>query len=181
MRGRVVDAAGNSLLRVLHGGRIERQTVFESRPQGRTTDAVPTSVAVGPDGAYYVGELTGANPFVPAQARIWRIAAGRAPELFCSGFSFIIDLDFDQRGNLNVLEHASGPNGPFAGTPGQLVRVRRDCSATPVRTGLQAPMSVAIGPDGDAFVSLNGTTPTNGEVRRIGLGTHHHGNHRGNH
>ena len=99
----------------------------------------------------------------------------------CFGFSFVIDLDFDQRGNLYVLEHASGPNGPFAGTSGQLVRVRRDRSATPVRTGLQAPMSVAIGPDGDACVSLNGTTPTNGEVRRIGLGTHHHGNHRGNH
>jgi glucose/arabinose dehydrogenase len=175
----VVDAAGNSLLRVSRGGRIEPQAVFESRPQGRATDSVPTSVAVGPDGAYYVGELTGANPFLPGQARIWRIAPGRGPELYCSGFSFIIDLDFDQRGNLYVLEHASGPNGPFAGTPGQLVRVERGCSATPVRTGLQAPMSVAIGPDGDAYVSLNGTTPTNGEVRRLELGTHHHGNHGG--
>jgi hypothetical protein len=172
----VVDAAGNSLLEVLRGGRIRQRAVFESRPQGRTTDSVPTSVAVGPDGAYYVGELTGANPFAPGQARIWRIAPGRDPELFCSGFSFVIDVDFDRRGNLYVLEHASGTNGPFAGTPGRLLRVRRDCRATPVRTDLQAPMSVAIGPDGNAYVSLNGTTPTNGEVRRIELGTRHHGN-----
>jgi hypothetical protein len=66
-----------------------------------------------------------------------------------------------------VLEHAGGANGPFAGTPGRLLRVGRDCSRTPVRTGLAAPGSVAIGPDGHAYVSINSTSATTGAVLRI--------------
>ena len=38
--------------------------------------SVPTSVIVGPDGALYVGELTGV-PFRAGTARVWRVAAGR--------------------------------------------------------------------------------------------------------
>jgi hypothetical protein len=75
----------------------------------RPTDAVPNSVAVGPDDAYYVGELTG-GPFVPETANVWRVVPGRAPQVYCSGFSFIIDLDFDRRGNLYVFEHTSAPS-----------------------------------------------------------------------
>jgi hypothetical protein len=108
----------------LHGCRAP------SRPQERSTDSVPTSVAVGPDGALYVGELTG-GPFAPGLATIWRVVPGRAPQAFCSGFSYVIDLDFDRSGSLYVLEHAGGANGPFAGTPGRLLRVSRDCSRTP--------------------------------------------------
>ena len=37
--------------------------------------SVPTCVAVGPDGALYVGELTG-WPYQVGKARIWRIAPG---------------------------------------------------------------------------------------------------------
>jgi hypothetical protein len=167
----VADAAANTLLRVDPTGQISTLAVIPSRPQGRPTDAVPTSLAVGPDGAYYVGELTG-GPFAPGVSTIWRVRPGQAPVVHCSGFSFVIDLDFDRRGTLYVLEHASGPLGPFTGTPGQLLRVGSDCSRTPVRTGLAAPMSVAIGPDEDAYVSINGTSPTNGAVVRIALGGH---------
>jgi hypothetical protein len=162
----VADAAANSLLSVAPSGAISTSAVFASRAQGRFTDAVPTSVAVGPDGAYYVGELTGL-PFAPGAAQIWRVVPGRAAQVLCAGFSFVTDLDFDANGNLYVLEHASGPSGPFAGTPGQLLRVGRDCSRTTVATGLPAPTSVAIGPDGDAYVSINGTSPQIGAVIRI--------------
>jgi hypothetical protein len=162
----LVDAAGNTLLTVAPSSRISTLAVIASRPQGRNTDAVPTSVAIGPDGASYAGELTGA-PFAPGEARVWRLVPGQPPEVYCSGLSFIIDLDFDGDGNLYVLEHASGPRGPFAGTPGQLLRVGRDCSKTPIRTGLPAPTSVAIGSDGGAYVSINGTSPAIGAVIRI--------------
>ena len=132
--------------------------MFPSRfyPQAgsRATDAVPDAVATTRrDGAYYVGELTGV-PFTPGLANVWRVVPGQAPEVYCSGFSFIIDLAFDRRGNLYVLENASGPNGPFLGTPGRLLRVGRDCTRTPVATGLPAPTSVAIGPDGDAYLTV---------------------------
>jgi hypothetical protein len=114
------------------------------------------------------GELTG-GPFLPGEANVWRLVPGQVPQVYCSVFSFIIDLDFDRSGNMYVLEHASGAAGPFAGTPGQLVRVGRDCSKTSVATGLPAPTSVAIGPDRDAYVSINGTSPTIGAVMRIEL------------
>lgn len=162
----VVDAGGNTLLRVSSSRRISTIAVFPSRAQGRPTDAVPNSVAVGPDGAYYVGELTGA-PFVPETANVWRVVPGRAPRVYCSGFNFIIDLDFDRRGNLYVLEHSSVP---FPMGPGTLYRVERNCSRTPVMTGLTNPTSVAIGPDGDAYISNFGTSPGIGEVIRVDLG-----------
>jgi hypothetical protein len=40
---------------------------------------VPNSVAQGPDGAYYVGELTGV-PFEAGAARVYRVVPGRASE-----------------------------------------------------------------------------------------------------
>ncbi len=46
-----------------------------SLPPEIRADPVPTSVAIGPDGALYVGELKG-FPAVPGTSRIWRIEPG---------------------------------------------------------------------------------------------------------
>jgi hypothetical protein len=161
----IVDAGGNALLQISSERRISTIAIFASRAQGRSTDAVSNSVAVGPDGAYYVGELTGV-PFVPETANIWRVVPGEEPQVYCTGFSFILDLDFDRRGNLYVLEHASAP---FPTGVGTLYRIARDCSRTPVVTGLTNPTSLAIGPDGDAYISNFGTSPDVGEVIRVDL------------
>jgi hypothetical protein len=174
----VADAAGNSLLQVSSAGAISTLAVFPSRfyphAGSRVTDSVPNAVAMGRDGAYYVGELTGV-PFIPGEANVWRIVPGQAPQVYCPGFSFIIDVAFDRRGNLYVLEHASGPGGPFAGTPGQLLRVGRDCSRTTVATGLPAPTSVAIGRDGAAYLSIFGSSAAIGQVVRVDVGEHRDG------
>ena len=161
----VVDAGGNALLQVSSRRDISTIGVFPSRTQGRATDAVPNSVVIGPDGAYYVGELTGV-PFVPETSNVWRVVPGEEPEVYCSGFNFILDLDFDRQGNLYVLEHSSAPFPVGAGT---LYRIGRDCRRTAVATGLTNPTSVTIGPDGDAYVSNFGTSPDTGEVIRIDL------------
>ena len=134
--GRVVtDAGGNDLLRVRSNGEISTLAVFPSRPQGRQTDSVPTSVAVGPDGAYYVGELTGA-PFFVDIARVYRVVPGQDPEPYGPTFSFIIDLAWGPDGNLYVLQLASeeGLTGP-----GELFRVESDGTKTLVITGLEVP------------------------------------------
>jgi hypothetical protein len=60
----VTDAGANDLLKVTDRGRISTLAVFPSRMvdfQGGEVpmDAVPTTVVRGPDGAYYVGQLTG--------------------------------------------------------------------------------------------------------------------------
>jgi sugar lactone lactonase YvrE len=161
----VAEAGGNALLRVHSNGNISTLAIFPSRPQGRDTDSVPTSV-VFRRGAFYVGELTG-FPFPEGGASVYRVRPGEPPEVFLEGFTAIIDLDFDRRGNLYVLQFASetGLSGP-----GVLIRVDPDGTRTIVATGLAAPTSVAIGPDGNAYVSNCGACPAGaGQVIRIDL------------
>ena len=68
-------------------------------------DAVPTSIAIGPDGAYYVGELTG-FPLVLNAANILRVGrSGHESDVCLTGFTQVIDLTFDRKtGDLYVLE-----------------------------------------------------------------------------
>jgi hypothetical protein len=181
-RLRVTDAAGNALLRVSAGGRISTLAVFRSRAQGRPTDAVPTAVTRGPDGAYYVSELTGV-PFDDGAARVYRVVPGQAPQVFLRGFTALIDLTFGPDGSLYVLQHATGPG--LAG-PGALIRVAPDGTRTLIaRAGLHKPTSVVIAPrdpaagdsereDAEAgrralYISNCGTCVGRGEVIRIEL------------
>jgi hypothetical protein len=165
----VTDAGGNSLLRVAASGDISTVAVFPARAQGRSTDSVPTSIAVGPDGAYYVGELTGA-PFAPGLANVYRVVPGQAPTVFRSGFLGVIDIAFGADGSLYVLEFATGAG--LTG-PGDLVRVGPNGARSVVATGFMAPTSVAIGPRGALYVSncgifpASGPYPCHGEVVRI--------------
>lgn len=163
----VIDAGANALLEVdSHKEEISTLAIFPSRPQGRSTDAVTSSVATGPDGAYYVGEVTGV-PFSVGAARVYRVVPEEAPQVYAAGFTAIMDIDFDQEGNLYVLEHATGPG--LSGF-GALTRVAPNGDRTVVATGLNRPTSVAIGPDCGAYVSHNGTSAGIGEVIRIDLG-----------
>jgi hypothetical protein len=196
----VTDAGGNSLLHLGANGDISLLAVFQSRgsdpprPSGappqfdQFTDAVPTSVVIGPDGAYYVCELTGV-PFVDRKANIYRVLPGAPPRLYLTyeaclaRFKMIIDLAFDEEGNLYVLQYATGALQQM-GT-GILVRVTPDTSAsggicaqyqsgtrTVVLGGqgqfqLSQPTSVAVGPDGALYVSNHGVSAGGGEVLRV--------------
>ncbi|MGH9252513.1 MAG: ScyD/ScyE family protein [Acidimicrobiales bacterium] len=82
----VADAAGNDLIRISPDGnattmaRFDLETISTDHlppefglPPEITAEAVPTSVAIGKDGAIYVGELKG-FPFRPGTSHVWRIA-----------------------------------------------------------------------------------------------------------
>lgn len=159
----VTDAAGNALLRVAPAGGITTVATFPSRPAA-VTDAVPTGVVRGPDGALYVGQLTGV-PFADGAASVFRIAPGGSPTVWASGFKTIIDLEFAADGSLYVLQHASGP--VFFAGPGQLLRVAPDGSRSLVLGNLDRPTSLAIGPDRALYVANRGITPMGGEVLRV--------------
>jgi hypothetical protein len=163
----VVDAGANALVRVAANGHGPISTVatFPSRAQGRATDAVPTSVAVGPDGAYYVSELTGI-PFATWNASVYRVVPGEPPSVYIDGFRMIIDIAFDTEWNLYVLQYATTPGALF-GRSGVLTRVAPDGTRTTVISGLRTPTSVAIGPDGFLYVTNLGNFPAVGEVVRI--------------
>ncbi len=162
----VVDAGGNSLLRIDGRDRISTLAVFPSRAQGRSTDAVPSAVAAGPDGATYVGELTGV-PFAVGAARVYRVLPGQAPQVHLTGFTTIVDLAFDRDDNLYVLEHATGPG--LSG-PGALPRVTPDGVRTTIASDLTRPTSVALDRNCNAYVSNRGTSAGTGEVLRINIG-----------
>jgi len=160
----VVDSGANDLLWVKANGHISTVGVFPSRPQGRSTDSVPTAVEVGPDGAYYVGELTG-GPFPVGGANVYRVAPGQPPVVFLSGFTAIIDIGWGPDGRLYVLQFATGPG--LSG-PGVLLRVNEDGSRTPVVADLIAPGGFTFGPDGALYVSNKSVVPGGaGEVLRF--------------
>jgi hypothetical protein len=171
----VTEAGGNALLRVA-GQNISTRAVFPSRSTTPPhpscvfpgfppiTDSVPTAVTIGPDGAFYVGELTGA-PFCAGSANVYRVVPGRPPTLYCGGFTTIIDLTFGPNGRLYVAEHSNGP--VFFATPGDVVRVGRNCSKTVVTPPLNRPGGIAFGPDRKLYVSVNSDEVGTGQVVRI--------------
>jgi hypothetical protein len=159
----IADAGANALLRVDSNGDVS--TIAVLPPTTRSgADPVPTSVALGPDGAYYVGELTGA-PFFAGAASVFRVVPGSSPQVFLEGFKTIIDLDFGPDGSLYVLEHASGATG-FGG-PGDIIRIQPNGTRSVVYQGLTRPGSIVIGSDQAIYVSNRGTSVGTGEVLKI--------------
>jgi len=172
----VADAAANDLLSVTATGKISVLAVFpiqyetltatNGHTQRIAVQSVPTSVAVGRDGALYVGELTG-YPFRPGFARIWRVTPGRGATVYAAGFTSISAIAFDNRGRLLVLEiDREGLLDTTAS--GELIRLdgpkRRTVLAS---SGLVYPTGVAVAPDGDIYISNNGTSATHGEIVRL--------------
>jgi hypothetical protein len=184
----VADAAGNDLLRVDRNGRISTLGVFPTQrvrisrhvvheigaPPGTRSlavQAVPSAVAVGPDGALYVGELTGI-PFQPGSARIWRVVPGQKPTIYAAGFTTISDLAF-QGHDLLVLELAArGLLDPSS--PGALIRLRPNGSRTVIASrGLVGPTGLAVA-HGAVYVANHGLFPgtgpgPHGQVVRIAV------------
>lgn len=138
----VADAAGNSVLSAGTDGRLDWVALLTPPtadgagsadpadwlvqfPLGPQTDCyvqpVPTSVAIGPNRDYYIGELTGVTAedltggISTGLSRIWRIAGGSrhavCPSASCEQilggeeFTSIIDLAFGPDGMLYVVEY----------------------------------------------------------------------------
>jgi hypothetical protein len=164
----VVDAGGNSLLRADGRGRLKKVATFPARTvNGSSVQAVPTSVVAGPDGAYYVGELTGA-PFPAGAARVWRVVPGHRPTVYATGFTNIIDLAWGPGDRLYVLEIAA--RGLASGNlNGALLRAEPGGPPTTViGDGLTAPGGLAIRGH-DAYISNNSVSAGPGSVLRYVL------------
>jgi hypothetical protein len=175
--GAATDAAANTLLRYGPFGYVETLAVFPTQevpnpfPGGSPTvneQSVPTSVVIGPDGAYYVGELTG-FPWAPGSARVWRVPRfGGEPEVYRDGLTTIIDLTFDRAGNLYVLQVQD--EGLLSNDlTGSLLRFAPGSDQPDVvaRDGLVSPSSVAVADDGSIYVSNYGYFPGQGQVVRL--------------
>ncbi len=168
----VADAGANALIEALADGSTRTLAVPPALAGGRQT--VPTSVTKGPDGALYVGLLTG-FPFFRGSASVLRIESdGSSITTYAAGFTAIVDVAFDAGGALYVLETASGQVPPFPPpNPGLGAgRLKRQCpggAPTVILDGLTFPGGVAIGSDDAAYITNFGTSATAGEVLRLPL------------
>ena len=169
----VADSAGNDLLLVDQDGSISTLAVFPTQPIELTkrevrqirkpstfhtlrVQSVPTCVTVGPDGALYLGELTG-WPFRAGKARVWRVEPGHAPTVFADGFTTISDIAF-AGDRLLVLEMTT--RGLLdASSPGSLISVSPGGKRTVVlTTGLASPTGLAVGTD-RIYIANHGSSP----------------------
>jgi hypothetical protein len=144
----VADAAGNDVLQVVDG-HLSTFAVFPKNQWGG--ESVPTSLAKGPDGAIYVGELGGEGTRAGG-SRVWRVVPGHKPTVFRTGFTSITGIAFGADGSLYVTELN---RDPVNFTPdGDIVRVRPNGARTRMGVGaLQFPAGLAIGPGGGVFTS----------------------------
>lgn len=170
----LVDAGGNDLLAVAPNGSVSTLAVFPDRlvpfgPPGNMIpmEAVPTTVAKGRDGRYYVGQLTG-FPFPPGGANIYRVPShGGTPQVFASGFTNIIDIAFGRDGSLYVLEiDANGLlTPPFTGA---LIKVSPNGTRTEIAPGMLIfPGGLAISRTGALYVTTFSASNGIGQVLRI--------------
>lgn len=163
----VSDAGANALLQVDAAGTVSTLAVLPARDFGfvRPTEAVPTGLAVGSDGAFYVAEATGA-PFPPGAARVHRVESDGSSSVFAGGFTMIVDIAFDHDGSLLVLEYDT--NGLFIpGGAGRLSRVAGNGDVSVVWDGLVETGALAIGADGAYYVTQFGAGDGLGQVLRI--------------
>jgi hypothetical protein len=155
---------GNDVLWLRHGDLTQLVAFPQRTLAGTPADTVlasPDAVVQGPDGAFYVGELT-SYPYYPGSARIWRVVPGQAPTVYASGLSKVIDFAFDSQGRLLVLENGGRLS------PAQLVRVAKDGTQTVLVGGLNAPDGLVAVNDHTYYVSnIGGGTGGDGQLLKV--------------
>jgi hypothetical protein len=203
----VVDAGGNDLLQVDNQGSVDVLAVFPDElvstanikmlagcpdapeqlafvcglPDLMPAQAVPTSVTIGPDGYYYVGELKG-FPAPTGESAIWRVApdaswaqCGSSPDcvkVFDGGFTSIIDLAFGPDGMLYVAEFDEASwaaveilQAPTGGTINACDVATQACSA--VASGIPILTAITFGKDGTLWATRNALIPGQVEVFEV--------------
>ena len=161
----VADAGANAILEV-RGRRVSLLAVLKG--PGRA-QRVPTSLAQGPDGAIYVGEL--AEGAGSGRARVLKLGpAGTRPTVVATGFTAITGLAFGGDGSMYVTELSTNLRSQSA--PGRVTRIAPDGSRTSLSRGLMFPQGATVGSDGAVYLSnfsvLPGRTPRRSPFRGAG-------------
>ncbi len=174
----VADAGGNFVLRIdpatkaatlvaFLPDRMAELPPFFGAPPGTEVpmQAVPTSLALDPDGNVAIGQLTG-FPFPIGGANVHRVDGDTSPAVVAEGFTNIMDLGY-RDGELFALEIAHHSLlAPEDG--GALVRVRADGSRIALlRDTLMFPGGMAVGPDGMVYITNGGVFPGGGTLLRF--------------
>jgi hypothetical protein len=176
----VIDAASNTLGKVSPSGQVSVTTFFPNPP---VSDAVPTCVDRGPDGALYVSQLVGVgNP--AGIGVVWRVVPGHAPEVWASGLTSVTGCGFGPDGQFYAVEFSNKPLLEAAPGTGEVVRVApHSTSPIPIVEHLSFPGGFAANWwNNSLYISNWSVAPADGalggatgEVLRIALPTSGHG------
>jgi glucose/arabinose dehydrogenase len=165
----VSESNHGALDRVSADGTVKRIIDF-SATEGHI---VPTAIAVGPDGNFYIGNLT-PLPYPNGGAVIYRLTPDGDLSLYARGLTTVLGAAFDAEGQLYVLETSTdNPEAPpfFHPDSGRVVRLTADDEWEVVATGLSFPTGMTFGPDGRLYVSNFGFgyPPGAGQIVTIDL------------
>jgi len=175
----IIDAASNTLGRVSPFGSVSVTTFFPSPP---VSDAVPTCIARGADGAFYVSQLGGV--FNPAGIGVvWRVVPGHEPEVWARGLTSVTGCGFGPEGQFYAVELSNKPLLEAAPGTGEVVRVpAHSTSPITVVENLSFPGGFAANRRTRSLYVSNwsvapsgGALGATGEVLQISLGTIGHG------
>lgn len=159
----VVDAGGNTLIDV-QGRTAKLLAIF---PRQKKQQYVPTSIALGPDGAYYVGGLDEGGG--KGKARVFRVVPGAKPAVYATGFTNITGLAFGPDGSLYATQLTR--NGLASQKPGaSVIRLAPDGTRTELGLGkLFFAAGAAVDATGAVYVSnwsvLPGATQKGGPFK----------------
>jgi hypothetical protein len=203
----VADAAGNDLLRVFRNGkiitvaRLKPRTVLvpdelpgppATPPPGSPflAEAVATSVTVGADGYYYVGELRG-FPATPGTSEIWRIAPDAVnavcdPEAprngkcrrYADGLTSIVSLGAGDDGSIYAVELSKSSWLQWEMDPtknvGALFRIPRGGGKPQELAVDQLILPAGVAVSGSKTVYVTGPVFGPGTLSRIRVPFNHH-------
>jgi hypothetical protein len=163
----VADAAGNDVVSIRRGT-VSLATVLATKGQ-----PVPTSLAVGPDGALYIGTLNFEGG--PGGAKIYRLAKGATgATVYASGLSAVTAIAFGRGGRLYASEFSTtfGPKGP--GPNGDVVVIPKGGGTSGrYRLGVGAlHFPAGVGVDGRDVYVTNWSIAPGWDSKAFGPGNH---------
>ncbi len=156
----------------------------------QSNQAVPTGIALAPDGSLTVSEYT-YFPYPEGKAQVWKVddnltttglnVAGK-PQTgteIATGFTQLTGVTYDKDGNMYVLQHINNSEwkeiqqgGVITGDiSGSIIKIAKDGTRSTVWSGdgLQAASGLEFGPDGNLYTANRSRLAGTGQLIKIDL------------
>jgi hypothetical protein len=163
----VIETNQGQLLQITPAGAVTRVADLSAG------HPVSTGLAPAPDGGVYVGNLT-AFPFLDEAAKVIHVAPDGTVTDQWTGLTAVVALAVGPDDALYALEMVTGSidEDPFIlPDTGRIVRQTGPDTSEVVADGLNFPIGLDFGPDGELYVSVPalGATPGQGMIARVDL------------